>query len=118
MCDLVDTRSSDCAGEREESRAGRLRRSGRSVSRPAVEQNRQQIHESLDVIDQRRFAEEAGLRWKGRLVAWFATLALDRVEKRRLFAADICARAATQLDREIPEQSRRSRMRDRAFEAP
>src|SRR5207244_4520706 len=41
---------------------------------------------------------EAGLGWEGRLVAGLAPVPLDRVEKGRLFAADISAGAAPDFD--------------------
>src|SRR5690606_18337876 len=47
----------------------------------------------LDVVDDRRHAEGALDRRKGRLEARLAALALERLQQRCLFAADVRARA-------------------------
>jgi hypothetical protein len=54
--------------------------------------------QGLDIVHQRRAAEEAHLRDIGRAVAGQAALALDRFEHRRFLAADIGAGAAAQVD--------------------
>jgi hypothetical protein len=50
--------------------------------------------DALDVVDRRRAAVEAGARGERRLQARLALLALQAFEHRRLFAADVGARAA------------------------
>ena len=54
--------------------------------------------QSLDIVDQGRPAENAVLRNIGRAVPRQATLAFDRFDHRRFFAADIGAGAAPQMD--------------------
>ena len=63
-----------------------------------VEQDRQHVDQRLDVVDERRAAEQADLDGERRLVAGLAPVALDRVEDRRLLAADVGAGAAADLD--------------------
>src|SRR3546814_2612652 len=55
----------------------------------------------LDVLVQRRPPEQADLGDVGRAVARQAALALDGVQHRGLFAADVGAGAAAPLQREI-----------------
>ena len=52
----------------------------------------------LDVLLERRAAEQADLRDIGRAMARQAALALDRFDHRRFFAADISAGAAAQMN--------------------
>src|SRR5258708_241121 len=54
--------------------------------------------DGLDIVDQRRPAEEADLARERRLVARQAALALDALEHRRFLAADIGAGAAAEMD--------------------
>ena len=54
--------------------------------------------ERLDVLLERRAAEQADLRDIRRAMARQAALALDRLDHRRLFAADVGAGAAAQMD--------------------
>ena len=54
--------------------------------------------EGLEIVFKRRPTEEADLCDVGRAHAGFAALALDALDHRRLFAADVGARAAAQLD--------------------
>jgi hypothetical protein len=53
----------------------------------------------------------------GGLVAGLAALALDRLEERRLLAADVRTGAASQLDVQLAEQPGVARRRDRAEES-
>src|SRR6185437_8340458 len=66
--------------------------------RSAAEHDLRNVRQRLDVVDDSRQTEQPSLRGKGRLVARLAAIALDRVEDRRLFAADVRACAATDLD--------------------
>ena len=59
------------------------------------------IGERLDVVDQRRPAVEALDRRERRLQARVAALALERVEQRRLLAADVGAGAAVDDQLEV-----------------
>src|SRR5262249_56373172 len=52
----------------------------------------------LDIVDQRRPAEQPDLRRKRRLVTRQPALALDAFQHRRLLAADVRAGAAPHLD--------------------
>ena len=73
------------------------------------------VHQRLDVVDHGRLAEQARLRRERRLVARLAAVALDRVEQRRLFAADVGAGAAAELD--VEARSPRPSCRRRANRA-
>src|SRR6185437_15000610 len=60
--------------------------------------------ERLDIVDQRRPAEQADLRRERRLVARQATLAFDALQHRRFLAADISAGAAAQMGAHMPDK--------------
>jgi hypothetical protein len=62
--------------------------------------------QGLDVVDERRAAEEADLARERGLVARQAALALDRFEHRGFLAADIGARAAAQMDLGVAREPR------------
>ena len=64
----------------------------------AVEDDERHVDQRLDVVDDGRLAEQADLDRERRLVARLAALALDRLEERRLLAADVGAGAAPELD--------------------
>src|SRR5690606_2010918 len=66
---------------------------GREHLRPLAADPRDPV-ERLDIVDERRPAEDADLRDIGRPVARQAALALDRFDHRALLAADIGAGAA------------------------
>src|SRR5580704_10546408 len=68
--------------------------------------------ERLDVLLQRRAAEEPHLRHIGRAMAGQAALALDRLDHRGFFAADIGAGAAAQMDPGVPCEARRLELGD------
>ena len=85
--DLVHARPFDRTGEAEQLAAGA----------PAA-QDRQHVGERLDVVDDGRLAEQTDLHGERRLVARLATVALDRVEDRRLLTADVGAGAADDGD--------------------
>ncbi len=59
------------------------------------------VHQRLDVVDQRRAAVEALDGRERRLQARVAALALERVEQRRLLAADVGAGAAVDDDADV-----------------
>src|SRR5262249_42410302 len=67
----------------------------------AFAKNDRDVGQGLNVVDRRWVAEESGLRGEGRLVPRLATIAFDGIEERRLFAADVGAGAAAQLDVEL-----------------
>src|SRR5262249_17034698 len=96
--DLVDAGPRHVAGKAEELGPGRRPRADRGEGLAAVEHDRQHVDERLDVVDDGRLAEEPLLDRERRLVAGLAAEALDRVEERRLLAADVRARAAADLD--------------------
>ena len=54
--------------------------------------------ERLDVVRDRRLAEEADIDREGRLAARLTAVSLDRVEQRGLLTADVRARALAHLD--------------------
>ena len=96
---LVQPRPRDVAGDAEELGPGRALRCRRAANAGAgPEHDVEHVHERLDVVHDRRLAEEADLDRERRLVARLAAVALDRVEERGLLAADVGARAAAHLD--------------------
>ena len=64
------------------------------VLRAAHPQDERDVHQRLDVVDQRRALVEALDGRERRLQARVAALALERVEQRGLLAADVGAGAA------------------------
>ena len=92
--DLVVAGALDAARDRDDLRPGRLL--GPEVLEPlgAVVDDVGDVGEGLDVVDQRRAAVEALDRGERGLQARVAALALERVEQRRLLAADVGAGAA------------------------
>ena len=96
--DLVDARPDDVAGQAEQLWPGRALRADRRERRPAVEDDRRDVDQGLDVVDRGRLAEQPDLDRERRLVARLAALALDRFEERGLLAADVGAGAAPELD--------------------
>ena len=121
---LVEARPLDVAGEAEEPRAGRVGRPDRRERGAALVHDVEHVEERLDVVHDRRLAEEADLDRERRLVARLAAVALDRLEERRLLAADVRARADAQLDVErearahdvVAEQAVLARLRERVLE--
>ncbi len=70
----------------------------RGVRRPTAGHDRHDVDERLDVVDEGRLAEQPDLDRERRLVARLAAEPLDRVEDRRLLAADVRAGAAEHRD--------------------
>ena len=99
--DLEVARALDVARDRDELRAGRAlrRRAWRTPRRPCAMIVRHG-GQRLDVVDQRRALVEALVGGERRLQARVAALALERVEQRRLLAADVGARAAVHPQRQ------------------
>src|SRR5271170_7828917 len=64
----------------------------------ATSQDGRRDRDRLDVVDRRRAAIEAHIRRKGRLHARHALLALERLQHRGLFAADVGARAVMDIN--------------------
>ena len=89
---LVEAGALDAAGEAEEARAGRLLGPDPGERRAALEHDVEHVDQALDVVDDGRLGEEAGVDREGRLRARLAAVALDRVEERGLLAADVGAR--------------------------
>ena len=85
-------------GDAEQLRAGRPLRADAGECRAAVEHDVEHVDERLDVVDDRRLAEETVRHRERRLVARLAAEALDRVEDRGLLAADVGAGALADLD--------------------
>ena len=101
--DLVVAGTLDVAGDRDDLRAGRLLGAERLEPVGALLDDQRDVAERLDVVDQRRALVEALVRGERRLEARVAALALERVEQRRLLAADVGALPAVdpELEREI-----------------
>ena len=68
------------------------------------------MRERLDVVDQRRPAEVARLGGEGRSQAWHAAASFQRLEHRRLLAADVGAGAGHDLHGHRPEQPGRAEL--------
>ena len=86
------------AREAEQLRPGRALGPDPGEGLAAVGHDAQDVGQRLDVVDDRRLAEQPDLDRERRLVARLAALALDRLEERRLLAADVGAGAAPELD--------------------
>src|SRR5207302_11422745 len=100
---LVDTGPADAAGDAEDPRVAEI----------AID-DVEHIQQGLGVVDQRRLAEEPDLDRERRLVAGLSPLPFDRVEERRLLAADVGAGSAPHLELD-PEQL--PRLRDSVSDA-
>ena len=109
--DLVGAGARDVAGQAEELRPGRAVGADPGERLAAVEHDARDVGQRLDVVDDRRLAEQPDLDRERRLVARLAALALDRLEERRLLAADVGAGAAPELDVEVEARARRCRRR-------
>src|SRR5207342_2454095 len=81
---LVEAGALDAAAEAEEARAGRLLRPDPGERRAALEHDVEHVDQALDVVDDGRHGEEAGVDRERRLRARLAAVALDRVEERGL----------------------------------
>src|SRR2546428_8129298 len=82
----------------EELRAGGAGGAHRRKALAALLDNQEDVDERLNIVDDGRLTEQAELSRERRLVPRFAAVPLDRVEKRRFFAADVGAGAASDLD--------------------
>src|SRR6185312_6284629 len=98
--DLEVARVRDVARDRDELRAGRALDAELGVARAAHLDDRRDGREGLDVVDERRPLVQALVGGERRLEARVAALALERVEQRRLLAADVGAGAAVDPERE------------------
>src|SRR5207302_644850 len=90
--DLVGAGPDDVAADADELQAGRPRLALGLEPLGAAQQDGGGHHERLDVVDDRRLVPEAVGAGEGRLVARLGPLALDRLQQRRLLAADVTAR--------------------------
>src|SRR5205823_4227892 len=99
---LVQARPLDVPRDAEELRAGRSVRARRRVLRAALAEDHRHVRECLHVVDRRWLAEESVRDRERRLVAGLGTIALDRLEERRLLARDVGTGAAPDLDVERP----------------
>src|SRR5262249_30253082 len=95
---LVDARLGDVPRQAEELGALRALGADLRVAGPRGEHDVEHVDERLDVVDDGRLAEEAGHDGERGLRARLAAEALDRVEDRRLLAADVGAAALADLD--------------------
>jgi len=99
--DLVDPRSPDVPREAEQLVAGRAFGPDRCeplAASGACLEDGEHVHECLDVVHGGRLAEQPEVDRIGRLVARFASLALDGFEEGGLLAADVGARTTADLD--------------------
>ena len=81
--------------------AGALGRAERPVPVRAPADDRRDVRQRLDVVDERGLAPQAVRRGIRRPRARFAALALDRFDQRGLFAADVRARAGVDVQIEV-----------------
>ena len=105
------------AGQREDLGALALLRADAREPVAAVANDRRDVGEGLDVVDQRGLAPQPFLRRIRRPRTRRAALAFDRGDQRRLFAADEGARAQADIDVEaearaadvVAQQAQRAR---------
>src|SRR4029077_14782933 len=96
--DFVHARTDYVAGKTKQTVSCGISGADARVSSTAAADNFRNIDERLDVIYNGRLAEQASLGGERRLVARLAAVALNRIEQRGLFAANVRARASAQLD--------------------
>mmetsp|Transcript_9730 Transcript_9730/g.39603 ORF Transcript_9730/g.39603 Transcript_9730/m.39603 type:complete len:528 (-) Transcript_9730:20-1603(-) len=121
---LDDDRVVDVARDGEQLGAGVVLAAERVEPARAAAQDRRRDGDGLDVGHRRRAAEDADVRRERRLEPRLALLALERLDERRLLAADVRPRAAVQVDvvvvarpaRVLAEQARRVGLVDRLVE--
>ena len=89
--DFVVAGAGDVAGHREELRAAVVRPAEIEERVAAVADDPRHRGERLGVVDRRRLAVETEARRERRLEARLALLAFERLEERRLLAADVRA---------------------------
>ena len=65
----------------------------RAKASPPSQHDREDVHERLDVVLDRWLSEQPDVGGKRRLAPWLPSIPLDRVEQRRLLAADVRAGA-------------------------
>ena len=99
----------DAAGDREAAQALALAPAVRGEPGGALLDDVAHPVQRLDILLERRAAEQADLRDVRRAMARQAALALDRFDHRGFFAADIGAGAAAQMDACVAGQARRAR---------
>ena len=102
--ELVVAGVHDVAREREDARAGRVLDAELRVLRAAHLEHRRHRRDRLDVVHRRRRGIEAGDRRERRLRARLPALALERLEERRLLAADVRPGAPVEHDRDAAEE--------------
>ena len=96
---LVEARPLDAAGHAEELGAGRLLGADRGVGRHRPRPRSSSTFSRVStLLTTRRLAEQSRVDRERRLVPRLAAVPLDRVEERRLLAADVGAGAAAKLD--------------------
>ena len=112
------------ARTRPAARRGRRRRTGACPRVAVADEDLRHVEQRLDVVHDGRLAEQPDLDRERRLVPRLAAVALDRLEERRLLAADVRAGADAQLDVEreagaenvVAEQARGARLGERVLE--
>ena len=97
------------AGDREAAQALALVAAVRGEPRRALLDDVAHPEQRLDVLLERRAAEQADLRHIGRAVARQPALALDRFDHRGFFAADVGAGAAAQMQLGVLGEARPAR---------
>ena len=91
----------DVARHREDRRAARAFHAEIREPLRALAQDRRNRRDALRVVDRRRRAVQAEVRRERRLEARLALLALERLEQRRLLAADVRAGADERVDVQV-----------------
>ena len=95
---FVDAGLHDVAADREQLRAGALVGAEGAVALGAVLEDVRHRHDGFDVVDHRRRGKGAADRREGRLEARLALEAFERIDESGLFAADVGASAAVDVD--------------------
>ena len=103
--DLVVAAVDHVPGEREETRAAGVLDTELRVVLPAELEDLRDGRERLDVVDERRRGVDAGDGREGRLRARLPALALERLEKAGLLAADVRTGPAVDDNREVPARA-------------
>src|SRR5262249_23018558 len=91
--DLVDARAHDGSADADELEAGGALGPPGLEPLPALDQDQWHACKRLDVVDDGRLLPEPVRPGKRRLVPRLGALVFDRLEQRRLLAADVAARA-------------------------
>jgi len=95
---FVDTGALHVTADAEETSARRLGCANGCERRPAFKNDVWNVEQSLDVVDDGRFAEKADVYWKRRLVSRLTPLPFDRLEQCGFLTTNVGSGPAPDLD--------------------